>query len=52
MGWQFTLPDIFKSMAREGFMPSAFAYRCAGKGHADTDIDSDRYGIYGHQPES
>ena len=26
MGWQFTLPDIFKSMAREGFMPSAFAY--------------------------
>ncbi len=26
MGWQFTLPNIFKSMAREGFMPSAFAY--------------------------
>lgn len=26
MGWQFTLPNIFKSMAREGFMPSAFAF--------------------------
>ncbi len=26
MGWQFTLPNIFRSMAREGFMPSAFAF--------------------------